>query len=348
MARDSHGIILWNLSMGSTMKVTIKDVAKDCGVSPSTVSRVIADNPNISQETKDRVNESIRKLNYKPNIMARGLVNNKTKIIGVIMPNEATNLFSNPFFTKVLRGISTGAEENNYYIMYAFGKSQKQEIKAVKDFVSSGLVDGICLLTIRENDSSIKYLKEQNFPFVVIGEPEDKKDKDILWVDNNNYEIALEMVEILSKKNIKKLGFIGAKKNWRVSLNRLRGFLDGCRNNNISYEILQGDEFSKEVGYNLSVELFKNFSPEGIITTDDVLAYGVEEYLNKNNLKDIHLFGFNNNPLGEFLRHPLNTVEIHGEILGHEAIDLLIKKLKNEDSENNFIVQSEIILKNLS
>ncbi|MGL4308181.1 MAG: substrate-binding domain-containing protein, partial [Cetobacterium sp.] len=99
---------------------------------------------------------------------------------------------------------------------------------------------------------------------------------------------------------------------------------------------------------NLSVELFKNFSPEGIITTDDVLAYGVEEYLNKNSLKDIHLFGFNNNPLGEFLRHPLNTVEIHGEILGHEAIDLLIKKLKNEYHENNFIVQSEIILKNLS
>ena len=88
------------------MKVTIKDVAKEANVAPSTVSRVIADSPKISEETKLKVNKAIKKLNYTPNAMARGLVSNKTRIIGVVLPNEAEDLFSNPFFVEAMRGMS--------------------------------------------------------------------------------------------------------------------------------------------------------------------------------------------------------------------------------------------------
>ena len=80
------------------MKITIKDVAKEANVATSTVSRVLANSDKISDKTKERVNAAIKKLNYTPNIIARGLANNKTRILAVILPKEAENIFANPFF----------------------------------------------------------------------------------------------------------------------------------------------------------------------------------------------------------------------------------------------------------
>ena len=85
-----------------SMKVTIRDVAKEAGVSPSTVSRVLSNNERISQETKQKVKEAIKKLNFKPNAIARSLANNKTQTLGIILPNEIENTFANPFFSKNL------------------------------------------------------------------------------------------------------------------------------------------------------------------------------------------------------------------------------------------------------
>ena len=104
------------------MKVTINDVAREAGVSKSTVSRVISNNERISKETKDKVNEVIKRLGYKPNLIARNLAKSKTRTLGVVLPTEATDYFSNPIYTQIMQGISTFAQENNYYIMYAFCK----------------------------------------------------------------------------------------------------------------------------------------------------------------------------------------------------------------------------------
>ena len=93
------------------MAVTIKDVAKVARVSPSTVSRVIADNPRISEETKKRVREAMIELGYHPNFQARSLAVKSTQSIGIIMPNSATKVLENPFFPEVLRGISQVARE---------------------------------------------------------------------------------------------------------------------------------------------------------------------------------------------------------------------------------------------
>ena len=145
------------------MKVTIKDVAREANVAPSTVSRVLSDSHKISEETKIKVNKAIKKLNYKPNAIARSLVNNKTKILGVVLPNEADDSFKNPFFVEAMRGMSMSAEENGYYIMYAFSKNDEDELKTIKEFSSNNLLEGLCLLSVREEDKTIKYLKDINF-----------------------------------------------------------------------------------------------------------------------------------------------------------------------------------------
>ena len=142
------------------MKVTIKEVAKEANVSPSTVSRVISDSSQISEETKEQVREAINKLKYKPNAIARSLANSKTRIIGVVFPNESQDLITNPFFIQAMKGMSSYAQSKKYYLTYAFSEDEKRELDYINNFITSNLVDGICLLRARTDDKSIKYLKK--------------------------------------------------------------------------------------------------------------------------------------------------------------------------------------------
>ncbi len=193
------------------MKVTIKDVAKEAKVSPSTVSRVLSDNPRISDETKEKVYKVIEKLKYKPNAIARGLVNNKTRILGVVLPEEAENSLSNPFFIQAMKGISSYAEKREYYITYAFSSNKESEKKHIKDLTTSGLIEGLLILRPKENDENIKYLKDINFPFVIMGRLKDTED--VLWVDNDNFQAMYNIVNKLIDKGHTKIALIGAKRS---------------------------------------------------------------------------------------------------------------------------------------
>ena len=143
------------------MKVTIKDVAKEANVATSTVSRVLSNSPRISEETKKKVNKAIKKLNYTPNVVARGLANNRTRILAVVLPDGAEKMFSNPFFAQALKGISVCAQKENYYIMYGF-KDECSSDGWIKQFTESNLVDGLCLFNAKDNDEDIEYLKKIN------------------------------------------------------------------------------------------------------------------------------------------------------------------------------------------
>ena len=203
-------------------KVTIKEVAKEAGVATSTVSRVLSNNPKISEETKAKVNEAIERLNYKPNAIARSLANNKTKILGVVLPSEADDLLTNPFFINAMKGMSIYAQNKNYYITYVFAKDGKNEFESIKEITNTNLIEGIILLRVNENDESIKFLNTIGFPFVAIGRPE--KTEDVLWVDNDNFQAMYNVVNRLIQKGHKKIGFIGAIKTLNMSKDRLKGY----------------------------------------------------------------------------------------------------------------------------
>src|SRR5690625_2887527 len=107
------------------MSITIKDVAKRAGVAPSTVSRVIADNPRISVETKKRVRKAMKDLGYHPNINARNLAVRSSQSIGVIMPSSADVALQNPFFPEVLRGIGSYLHEVEYSLYVSTGGNEE-------------------------------------------------------------------------------------------------------------------------------------------------------------------------------------------------------------------------------
>ncbi len=148
---------------------TIKDVARLAGVNPSTVSRVIANNPKITDETKQKVYNAMKELKYRPNAIARSLASqSRTKIVGIILPSDNDQLFHNPFFIKVISSISAYAQDQGYYIMHGHSADEDGEIKILKELVNSRWVDGLILTTTRSNDKCIDYLNNMDMPLSLL------------------------------------------------------------------------------------------------------------------------------------------------------------------------------------
>lgn len=325
------------------MKVTINDVAREAGVSKATVSRVLSNNERISEETRLKVKEVIERLGYKPNVMARNLARNQTKTIGVILPMDASVSFGNPIFIQMMQGISMYAQEKHYFLMYAFGK-EKEEERNIDEFSQNGIVDGIIILKSEVNDKTIKKLRESGFPFVVIGRP--GRETSVLWVDNDNFGATYEIAEAMIKKGHKKIAFVGAKQKWTVSKDRLEGYKRALEVHNISYEeklVYHGEAFNEQTGKE-AMDLLIKESPTAIIATDDLIAVGVNDYLNRIGGEVKALVGFNNTMLAAYQKPALASVEIYGERLGYAAAKLLVEQLEGYIKDHmHAIIETKLI-----
>ena len=148
------------------MRVTIKEVAKLAGVSPSTVTRVIQNKSSISDETKKRVRKAMKELNYHPNLNARSLVSSYTQVIGVVLPDDSDAFYQNPFFPSVFRGIAQVAL--SITMLFKLRLEKKERMEAISQMVLGKRVDGLIFLYSQENDPLVKMVSEEQFPFLIL------------------------------------------------------------------------------------------------------------------------------------------------------------------------------------
>jgi DNA-binding LacI/PurR family transcriptional regulator len=327
------------------MQVTIKDVAKLAKVAPSTVSRVIADNPKISDATKQKVYKAMKDLNYQPNAIARSLANKSTKTLGLILPSTDENLFNNPFFIQAMKGISVYTQKKDYYIMYTHSSNEENALSVMKNYIHSKWVDGVILLTVSENDKCIDYLKSVNHPFVVIGRPENVQN--VLWVDNDNFQAMYSVVNHLIKKGHRDISFIGGPHHLNVTKDRLDGYKRALEMHGTIVDedmIFEAKDFSEACGYEAMKELLAIKAPTAVVATDDLIAFGALRAIKELTDKKIDVIGFNNTPLADYQSPPLSSVDINAEKLGYYAAKLLVNKLENvENVLNHYIVETKLI-----
>lgn len=321
------------------MHVTIKDVAKAAGVSPSTVSRVIADSPKISEATKKRVFETMNEMKYEPNIIARSLANRVTYTLGLILPTKEEAIFDNPFFIQAMRGLSIYAQKKGYYIMYNYCRSEEEELETIKKYIASKWVDGVILTTTRIEDACVSYLLERQHPFVVIGRPEEQRDH-VLWVDNDNVAAMKEVVTKLIHQGHKKIAFVGGEHQYTVNRHRLRGYKLALTEEGIDFDprLVVEDDPTEEKAYKAMNEILKKVQPDAIVGTDDVVAYGAFRAMQDAGYKDMAVAGFNNTPLSVLKIPTMSSVDIKAEQLGHLAAELLIRKIEKKPMDSNHII----------
>ncbi|CAM4135978.1 LacI family DNA-binding transcriptional regulator [Lederbergia lenta] len=333
------------------MSITIKDVAKFANVAPSTVSRVIADNPRISEKTKKRVREAMKELGYHPNFIARSLARQSTKVIGLVMPGSADIIFQNPFFSNVLRGLSESAHEKNYALQMTTGKTEDEIFEGVVQMVQGRRVDGLVLLNSHVDDKIMEYLRKQNVPFVVIGKPF-KYVEEITHVDNDNFQATREVTEYLLQLNHDRIAFIGGSLDLVVTIERLLGYekalqLAGIELNN---QYVIHEEFLREGGREAVSELLKlSDPPTALVVADDLMALGVLNMLAELNVsvpEDISIVSFNNVLIAEMGNPPLTSVDINIFSLGYEAAKNLILHINNtQEPIKRVIVPHKLIIR---
>ncbi len=331
------------------MTVTIKDVAKLANVAPSTVSRVIANNPRISDKTKERVKAAMEELGYHPNFIARSLANKSTQSIGLVMPSSADKVFQNPFFPEVIRGISKGAHEKQYSLHMSTGETEEEIFEGLVQMVQGGRVDGVVLLYSRFDDKVVTYLRKRNFPFVVIGKPY-KDIEEITHVDNDNYRASKEITEYLIELGHERIAFVGGNLNFVVTVDRLLGYENAIRNAGLPYrdEYVSHEEFLQEGGQEAITELLSlEEPPTALVVADDLMALGILGKLaemGKVVPDDISVISFNNVLLTEISRPPLTSVDIDIFRLGYEAAKSLIQITENpNESVKRIIVPYKVV-----
>ena len=321
------------------MPVTIKDVAKAAGVSPSTVTRVIQNKSTISDETKKRVRKAMKELNYHPNLNARSLVSSYTQVIGLVLPDDSDVFYQNPFFPSILRGIAQVASENHYAIQIATGKDEKERLNAISQMVYGKRVDGLIFLYAQENDPLVQLVVEEQFPFLILGK---SLSPFIPLVDNDNIQAGFDATEYFIKKGCSRIAFIGGTKKLFVTQDRLTGYEQALQEHNLPLDNQRtffADEFLEEKGYNFSKQLFK-YDPQtdAIITTDSLLAEGVCNYLNEHQL-DVPVLSFDSvNPRLNLAAY----VDINSLALGRTSFETILQII-NDVKENRQICYRQVI-----
>lgn len=325
------------------MMVTIKDVAKATGVAPSTVSRVISDNPRISLDTKKRVRKAMKEMGYHPNINARNLVAKSTKSIGVIMPSSADKALQNPFFPEILRGIGSVAYDLEYTVTLSSGKTEDEIYQEVQRMVHGSYVDGVILLYSRLDDPVTSFLHERNFPFVIVGKPYEYING-ITHVDNDNFTAGKEITKHLIDQGHERIAFIGGDKELFVTIDREEGYEAALKEagleNHEDYKIHA--EFLTSGGSEAVERLFSlETPPTGLVVSDDLMSLGVLGMLEESGKSvptDISLVSFNNVYLSEITRPALTTVDININELGEQSAKALIEKTQDKDEPAKRII----------
>lgn len=326
------------------MKITIKEVAKLANVSQSTVSRVIHDSPRISEDTKKRVKEVMKELGYYKNLPILQHVQGATKTIALLLRDYPDDFATNPFFIRLMQGASQYAREYNYHIMYAFYKDNQDELNFINDYIKSRIVKGLMLCLTLKEDPGIEYMNSKNYPFVVIGRPENLQDT--YWVDNDNFQAMYDCVNYHIKKGKTKIAFISNSLTFDALKYRMEGYKQGLRSWGIDLDtdlIELVNEYSEEAAYQAMHRILNKAKPDAVVTTDDILAFGAIKAIKEKKCR-IAVTGFNNSSRGIYQSPSLSSVDINPDKLGMQAAKLLISQIEGEELQvKHYIVETSLI-----
>ncbi|PJN90164.1 LacI family DNA-binding transcriptional regulator [Bacillus sp. mrc49] len=330
------------------MAITIKEVAQRANVAPSTVSRVISNDPRISEKTKVRVRKIMERLGYHPNFIARSLAKRSTRIIGLVLPSSSNVFYQNLFFPAILQGLSEGAQKEQYSLLLSTGKTEDEIYEGVVKMVQGGIVDGVILLYSRMNDHILTYLRDRAFPFVSIGKPYDFIEE-ITYVDNDNVLAAEQATDYLIQLGHERIGFIGDDLTFVKTLDRLFGYERALKRAGIvlSGEYIIHEDFSHEGGQAAAKRILSiDEPPTALVMSDDFLALGVVHSLREMGLRtpeEISIVSFNQVLFPEPSFHGLTSVDINIFDLGYQAAISIIQKLQTGDASTGSIIPHHFV-----
>lgn len=320
-------------------KITIYDVARTANVAISTVSRVLNGSLNVSDATKEKVEQAIKTLNFRPQVSARKLASKEPQMLAIAVPS-----FTTPYFNEVLKGVKDEIKKMDLdIILYNTGSKAPEE--AVHNFFDRGTADAVILLSIDVSDEVHQLLKATQTPAVLLNSEHPAYN----YIMVNDYKGGFLAGEHLVKQGFMSIGMISTSLRSRASVKRAEGFKDALTNFKIPIReefFVTGDTtkhggFTEESGFEAIYKFDKlGKFPEAIFCSNDTQAVGALYALSKLGMRvpeDIAIMGYDNIKLSKYLE--LTTLDRHMYDIGAQITKRLAQIIKNPDAE---VVQTYI------
>jgi LacI family transcriptional regulator len=328
--------------------LTLEDIAKQVGVSRSTVSRVINDHPNVSPAVRKRVLKVIQSTGFHPNAAARSLASQRTNMIGLVLPRSVSSFFIDPYFPQLTQGIAFGCNNHNLSLSLFLVGNKEDEEKISPRISRGGLLDGILIQSGGPDDVLIAHLSRSSVPSVIIGRPYEPEG--ISYIDVDNVNAALNATRHLIDLGYKHVATITGSKNSTVTADRLEGYKKALINAKREPDqslIAEGD-FSEASGY-AAMKTLLPIKPDAVFAASDIMAAGAIRAIQEAGLhvpEDVAIVGFDDIPLGALTNIQLTTIRQPIMKFGIKAVELLIDVIENGTKPaRRLILDTELVIR---
>jgi DNA-binding LacI/PurR family transcriptional regulator len=321
--------------MKSTTKhATIIDIAQKLGISPSTVSRALHNNPDVKNETKELVKKVAEELRYIPNPIAQSLKSNKTTTIGVIVPE-----IKHDFFSSAISGIEEVAYKSGYTILVCqSNESYEREVLNTRVLMRhrvAGVIVSISQDT--KNGDHFQDILKRKIPLVFFDRVCEDVSASKVVIDD--YKSAYDAVTYLIHKGYKKIAHFAGPKELNICNKRWMGYLDATKNlPSFSPETLvfYGGLHENDGYSSMDLLLRGSTRPDAIFAVNDPVALGAFQRINESRLKipeDVALMGFSNNKVTSLIDPQLTTIDQPSFEMGKKSAEILISIIEGETIE---------------
>lgn len=339
--------------------ITIVEIARESGVSISTVSRVLNGNVPVAEGTRKRVEAVIEKYNYSPNALARGLVNRQTMTLGVVVPD-----ITNPYFSTIFTEIEKAAHEAGYSILlcdtrfHSFSLSNKQ-LKTEEDYYQMLLnkkVDGVLIIggqidLITPSASFVEALTHlaSSVPTVVVGKA--LPDIPCSFIERDRGEGMEDAIFKLLSSGRKRIAFVGGEPGVIITEYRLSRYRQALEKAGISWDenLISLSDYYISPGYHaLNRLLDQKITFDSVLAMNDNVAAGALRALCDANLKvpdDVAIISCDQFEISSYLNPRLSSIDRHQELLGQYVIKLLLSKIRQEENPDKPEIPAELTIR---
>lgn len=335
--------------MNKKHRTSLKDLARELGVSIATVSRALRNSPEIGKDMQEKVKALAVKLNYRPNPFARSLRREAPKMIGVIVPNLVTH-----YYAAVLDGIEDEARKTGYSIISANSHEDCMTEAHITDNFINLHVEGI-IACLAQNTTDYKHFDEvadMGIPLVFFGRTcmTDRFSS----VTANGDEAAQQATQHLIDTGSRRIAFIGGPNHLDMVKRRKHGYLEALRENSIPIE--RELVFCNKIDYDVALSactemLTRKNRPDAILAFNDIITFAAFNAIKKQNLRipdDVALIGFTDDAHAEYVTPRMSAIADQSHLLGETACRLLLKNIEGDKTVYKEIVPQKLIIRETS
>jgi len=329
--------------------LTLEDIARQTGVSRSTVSRVVNNHPNVREDVRKRVLEIIRQTGFHPHAAARALASQRSWTIGLILPHTVSFFFTDPYYPHLTKGIAQACNQHNFTLALFLVESKEDEEKIFPRVCRRGLLDGVVVQSGHHGDQGIiGRLVDAKMPMSICGHP--FRSDNVSYIDIDNINASYTAVIHLIQLGRQRIGTIAGPLASTVGIDRMEGYRKALlsRGMEIDESLVAEGDFTEAGGY-YAMQRILPAKPDAIFAASDIMALGAMRAAREAGLKipgDIAFVGFDDLPMAALEDVQLTTIRQPVVQFGIRAVELLIDLIENGIyPPRHIIMETELIIR---